>query len=561
VGVERTESGQLRRLQAVTDAALEHLELDELLPALLARTREAFDADTCAILLLDEETGELVARAAVGLEEEVEAGVRIPLGLGFAGRIAAERCAMVIEDVEHGEVLNPILREKGVKSLLGVPLLIGGEALGVLHVGTLYPRAFTVEDVELLQLVANRAAIGIEHARVLDAERRARKRLEELQSVTDVALGHLELDDLLAELMPRIRDVLRVDTAAVLLLDPDRRVLVPRAALGLEEEVGTVRVPVGRGFAGRVIADRRPIVLDDLEHADIINPLLREKGLATILGVPLVAYDDAIGVLHVGSLVPRVFTSDDTELLLLVAQRVALAIERTRVHERLIEIDQLKLNFVAVASHELRTPTTSIYGALATLRERELPPETRAVLEETLWEQTLRLRRLIEQLLDLSRLDSGAIHVHPQPIVLLSVLREIVAAASVGSRPDTVRLDVDANLAVIADPLVLDRVLSNLVGNACRHGEAPVTVRAEVNDRHLRIAVEDQGEGIADELAPRIFERFERGGGGEGSGLGLAIAKAYARAHGGDLVYEPRERGARFELVLPKLEARAGARS
>jgi signal transduction histidine kinase len=467
----------------------------------------------------------------------------------------------VIEDVEHGEVLNPILHEKGVKSLLGVPLLVGGEARGVLHVGSLYTRAFTVEDVELLQLVANRAAIAIEHTRVLDAERRARTRLEHLQAVTDVALGHLELDELLAELLPRIRDALAVDTTAVLLLDADRRVLIPRAALGLEEEVGTVRIPVGRGFAGRVVADRRPIVLDDLEHADIINPLLREKGLATILGVPLVTRDEAIGVLHVGSLTPRVFTADDTELLLLVAQRVAIAIERTRIHTQLIEIDQLKLNFVAVASHELRTPTTSIYGALATLRGRELPPETRAVLEETLWEQTLRLRRLIEQLLDLSRLDAGAIDVRPQPVVLLSVLREIVAGAAVGSRPDTVRLDVDANLAVIADPLVLDRVVSNLIANACRYGQAPVTVRAEVNDRHVRIAVEDHGEGIADDLAPRIFDRFERGGGGEGSGLGLAIAKAYARAHGGDLVYEPRERGARFELVLPQLEARAGGRT
>lgn len=110
---------------------------------------------------------------------------------------------------------------------------------------------------------------------------------------------------------------------------------------------------------------------------------------------------------------------------------------------------------------------------------------------------------------------------------------------------------------MIADPLVLDRVLSDLVGNACRHGAAPVTVRAEINDRHLRISVEDRGEGVSEDLAPRIFDRFERGG-GEGSELGLAIAKAYARAHGGDVVYESRERGgARFELVLPRLEARA----
>src|SRR5919201_3212885 len=117
---------QLGRLQELTDAALGHLELEELLGALLERTRRLLDADTCAILLLDVESNELVARAAVGLEEEVERGVRIPVGGGFAGRIAASGSPVVIEDVKHGDVLNPILREKGIRSLLGVPLVVEG---------------------------------------------------------------------------------------------------------------------------------------------------------------------------------------------------------------------------------------------------------------------------------------------------------------------------------------------------------------------------------------------------------------------------------------------------
>ena len=97
--------------------------------------REILDADTCAILLLDEARDELVARAAAGLEEEVEAGVRIPLGQGFAGRLAVERKVIAIEDVDHSNVLNPILREKGIKSLLGAPLLARGRVFGVIHVG------------------------------------------------------------------------------------------------------------------------------------------------------------------------------------------------------------------------------------------------------------------------------------------------------------------------------------------------------------------------------------------------------------------------------------------
>src|SRR5947207_56143 len=173
----RPDAMQLGRLQELTDAALGHLELEQLLSALLERTRTLLDADTCAVLLLDHPNNELVTRAAVGLEEEVELGVRVPLGKGFAGRVAAERRPVVLRDVDQPDLLNPLLRERGIRSLLGVPLLVRGEVVGVLHVGSLQQRDFTPNELELLQLAADRAAIGIEHARVFEAERAARTKL------------------------------------------------------------------------------------------------------------------------------------------------------------------------------------------------------------------------------------------------------------------------------------------------------------------------------------------------------------------------------------------------
>jgi sigma-B regulation protein RsbU (phosphoserine phosphatase) len=112
---------QLRRIEAVTDSALAHLDLDDLPETLLERVRETLDVDTAAILLLDRDTEELVATAAKGIEEEVHNGVRIPLGKGFAGLIAAEGNAVILDRVDHTRVLNPILMEKGIRSLLGVP--------------------------------------------------------------------------------------------------------------------------------------------------------------------------------------------------------------------------------------------------------------------------------------------------------------------------------------------------------------------------------------------------------------------------------------------------------
>jgi signal transduction histidine kinase len=542
---------RLGRLQRVTDAALEHLDLDELLAELLARIRDALETDTAAFLMLDETRNELVARAAVGLEEEVEQGIRIPLGAGFAGRIAAERRPIVLDDVDHADVLNPLLRKKGIKSLLGVPLVFADKVQGVLHVGTLTHRDFTAEDVDLLEVVASTASVAIEHARLFAAEREARLRLERLESVTDAALGYLELDALLAELLSRTRELLGTDTAAVLLLDEAGTELVARAAVGLEEEVEQgVRIPLGGGFAGRIAAERRTIVLDDVDHADVLNPLLRKKGIKSLLGVPLVVSESVLGVIHVGTLEPRLFTPDDRALLELVASRAALAIEKARIHEEMVRLDQLKLNFVAVASHELRTPATAIYGITATLLHgAELSEETRVELEETLWGQVNRLRILIEQLLDLSRLDSQAIPIKPQRIVLRALLAEIAAGTA---REQDVQIDVADDLEVRADRLALERIMDNLVGNALRYGAPPVVVTAHPMDTYLRVSVEDEGKGVPPELVPRLFDRFERGSVGHGSGLGLSIAQAYARAHGGDLIYDRSKKGARFELILPR---------
>src|SRR5262249_51838527 len=157
---------QIRGIQSVTEVALAHLSLDDLLQGLLDRISEAMAVDTVAVLLFADDQRSLIPRAAKGIEEEVQQGVRIPIGHGFAGRIAAERRAVVLDDVQHSDVLNPILLEKRIRSLLGVPMLVEGRVIGVLHVGTLYPRRYSETDVSFLQVVADRVATAIDHARL-----------------------------------------------------------------------------------------------------------------------------------------------------------------------------------------------------------------------------------------------------------------------------------------------------------------------------------------------------------------------------------------------------------
>jgi sigma-B regulation protein RsbU (phosphoserine phosphatase) len=132
--------------------------MTDALDDLLDDVRDRIGADTVVILLLDRAGTHLVARAARGLEEEVQQGVRVPLGAGFAGRVASTRAPVVLDDVGPDTVVNPILWEKGVRAMLGVPLSVGDRLLGVLHVGRLHPRGFVAPDVAALQATADRIA-------------------------------------------------------------------------------------------------------------------------------------------------------------------------------------------------------------------------------------------------------------------------------------------------------------------------------------------------------------------------------------------------------------------
>lgn len=383
---------------------------------------------------------------------------------------------------------------------------------------------------------------------------------EKLLAVSDAALGHLDVDALLNELLDRIRELLDADTCAFLLLDAESGRLVARAARGLEEEVRRrVSIPLGAGFAGRVASTRRPLSVTDLARAGLVNPLLREKGVRALVGAPLLAHGKVLGVVHAGRLEKRRFTKADERLLQLAADRAALGLERAMLYDELVSLNRLKDNFIAFASHELRNPAAALAMIAGTLDSRgeKLTQKQLASLIASLAEQAGRLTQLIDQLLDISRLEAGAIPIVPEPMFLRPHVEAVVSAVA-ADRASEIELAIADDLEVVADPRALDRIVSNLVTNACRYGESPIRVAAELRDRHFRLRVEDCGNGVPPDFVPHLFARFTRGaevarGGRQGAGLGLAIAQAFATAHGGSVVYRAASpRGASFEVVLPR---------
>jgi len=290
--------GRLRDLQSITDVALSRLGDHDFLPVLLDRARGILRADTAALLLLDSPAGQLVAVAAAGLEEEVRQGVRIPVGQGFAGRVAASGRPVILTHVDHTTVLNPILMDKGIRSLLGVPLMANGKVIGVLHVGSLTPRGFTSDDATLLQLAADRAALAVQSLRSAD------------ERIAAVALQRSLLPSALP-VVPGLRIAARyVPGSGVLGGDWYDVFVLPSGELGVV--IGDV---AGSGLQAAVVMGRmrsalRAYALETTDPADVLGRLDRKMqyfepgAMATVLYAVLDLALDRVRIASAGHLPP-----------------------------------------------------------------------------------------------------------------------------------------------------------------------------------------------------------------------------------------------------------------
>jgi len=278
---------RVRRFESVTEFALAQLELDDLLRELLGRVRTVLAADVATVLLLDEDRRSLTVRACVGLDPENEAEVPIPVNRGVAGRIAAARRPVVVDDLSQVEVLGPGLRS--MRSLLGAPLMLEGRVIGVLHVATAARGRFDEHDVHLLQLVADRVAPAIDRARLIEQDRAARQRLQALtRRLVDTQED--ERRRIARELHDEVGQLL---TGLKLLLDTD-----PQPAPSSAQAHSLVGELLGR--VRDLSMSLRPALLDDLGLVPALDwhlerytaqtrvrVQLRHTGLERRLGAPL----------------------------------------------------------------------------------------------------------------------------------------------------------------------------------------------------------------------------------------------------------------------------------
>lgn len=605
-GSARMANRWLRILQWVTEGAIAHLDLQALLRELLGRIREAMAVDNAAILLVSEDNTHLTLYAAHGPEEDVTGQVQVPMGRGVAGSIAASAQPRIIDDLSQVDVENPLLRATA-HSLLGVPLLSQTRVIGVLHVDSARPRHFTDEDSQLLQVLASRVVLAIEHAQLYESQRVAReeaegasRQLQALQAISDVALEHVRLDDLLQALLLRIQQMLGVDNVAILLPTTAGQELTLYSVRGPEEAMlGKVHVPMGQGVAGTIAATRAPLIVDNLATVPVANPFLR-KHFRSLMGVPLLDDGRLVGVIHVDSVAPRQFTEEESHLLQVLAERIARAIARAQQYEHvrqsrtqaerevaaLQETTQRMDAFLSVASHELKTPVTSMKASvqLAMRAARSLSalalPETAAAkltraleLLASTDKQATKLDRLIDDLLDVTRLQAGTATIRLARADLGAIVREAIEQQQLAWPGRAIRLDLsslpEALPTLMVDADRVSQVVANFLTNALKYSadDAPVTVTITFPGRdepdqqrdQVRVAVRDQGPGLSAEQQVQLWQLYHRvpdivqqSGSGAGLGIGLYVCKAIVEQHGGRVGVEsaPGE-GSMFWFTLP----------
>ena len=347
---------------------------------------------------------------------------------------------------------------------------------------------------------------------------------------------------------------------------PEAELLLPFVAHGLtsaEEAALPASLPSSRFSAFQRAAAVGHTVYVETPGGDEIVPeeIIRGFPIGSFAIVPLISDGRCLGFMTCDQR-GEYFSLDvaEIDLLTTVGTLIAAFLEKIIEQSQLRRLNELKSQFAAIASHELRTPAAAIYGAVRTLdaREGELTPAQLSELRRMLSVQSKRLLELVDDLLDLSRLESGAVEVAPTQFNIRDRLVAIVETLDATG----IRIEVPADLTTIADTHAFDRIATNLLANAVRHGAPPLKVSAKkAPDRQLELCVEDHGPGIDGRLVASIFDPFTRGatGGREGAGLGLSIAQSYARAQGATLTYEPLEpHGARFILMLPTGTTRRG---
>jgi signal transduction histidine kinase/DNA-binding response OmpR family regulator len=560
--------------------ALAGAELTSLLEEAVAAVVCHLGVEFGVITELDPAGEKLTVRAGVGWWEgsTVEAA-ELAVESSLSGYTLRTGSAVVVEDLrdERRFVASPLLRDHGV--IGGISVVIQGRErpFGTLSVFSDRPRAYAQDDVHYLQSVANVLAAAIQRRR--DDEELAAVRDELASQLADMTRLHalgarlsnsLELPAVLEEVLAAVTGLQGTDRGVLMLYDRERGAMRTAAAVGFSaDQLDAVEqaTPGLRANGSVTAVISGSIIVEDVESDPVLAPHLSaalRAGCHAVCSTPLLTCGgELIG--SIATYFPRPHRPSDreTRLVELYARQAAEFIDNARLYREIRESDRQKGVFLAMLAHELRNPLAPILNALHVLRTPDADPEATAQARDIAERQVRHLARLVDDLLDVSRINTDKVELRRGPIDLREAVARAVEAARplIEARGHELSVSVpDGPLRLTADEDRLEQILSNLLNNAAKYtepgGRIALEVAREGDDAVVR--VRDTGIGIAPELLPRVFDLFtqadrslDRSQGG--LGIGLTLVRRLVEMHGGSVSVSSAGvgRGSEFVVRLP----------
>jgi signal transduction histidine kinase len=545
---------------------------DLVINEILRMVADVVSCDRPLVLLHDADADEMCLYSPFA-----ENGMHVPMSEpSIVRRIFHSGRGEVVNDVPADPDSNPILAEAtSARQLAAAPLIVGDQRLGVVAAINSRRGAFTGDDLRILTILSDRAALTIQACQLRADLQRQQRELDGLHRLSRLLTSSDSLQNVIGESVLIVCDLLGGEQIAVLLHDETTDSLVVGGpVVGMEEEViAEVAVPVSQpSLMSTVYRTGTPLMSVDAANDAWVDPRLRELlGIETMMVVPLSSGPRPIGVLAVINAKKGSFDENDLRFASLLGGRVGSVIEASRGREReralvhrLREADRTKSEFVSMLAHELKGPMTSVLGFGSALREKweSIEDEKREHMLEIVNKEMQRLARLVNDLLDVSRMEAGTLHYELEPLSMQEVLENILVVHTSLQARHAIVSDVPEHLPkLLGDKDRIRQVMINLLTNATRYSPdgTTITIRAETIEEAaapmVRVSVTDEGIGIAPEDAERAFTKFsvlpKPAWVSKGTGLGLYITKGIVEAHGGRIWVESESgKGTTIHLTL-----------
>ncbi|MGB4869427.1 MAG: GAF domain-containing protein [Candidatus Promineifilaceae bacterium] len=558
------------------------LKQTTVLDAITESALKLVDATNLHIYLYDQATGQFTFGSALWRDGRRNAAVTAVRPDGLTATVVRRGEPVIINNAaEHPLFQSKGAKEWGIQAIAGFPLKRGEEVIGAFTITYLHAHVFTKDEILLLNLLADQAAVAVRNARLFDESQR---RLRDMSALVDMAqkvTGKLKIRSVLQTTVQILQGLLNARASTITMLTEDRKELIVAAAVGVDEEYMQARMQVDESISGEVVRDGDLVYIRDtyeepqfLFFSDIVRSLLV---------VPLIVRGETIGTLTIDSDKANAFSESDIQLMTIAAAQVSIAIsnaglfeevearaqELAEAYNELKESDRLKDELVQNVSHELRTPLTFVKGYVDLLMDGEMGLVTPAQQDalQIVATKTDEITRLIDDIITLQRIDAGNLQVAPQSV------SDLIQKAIAGHRmvAEKKGLLIEADLPPTAGVAPVDKgrinqVLDNLIANAMKFSPdgGLIRVRLEENEQEICVIVSDQGIGMPKEKQTRIFDRFYQIDGSSrrrfgGTGIGLAIVKRIVDAHQGKIWVEsePNE-GSSFYFTLPKTRRAQG---